>query len=111
AADLGALAHLRADPTLAGAGGERATMVQFSSSFCAPCRTTRVLLADLASTRPGVAHVEIDAESHLELVRELGISRTPTTLVIDAQGREIARAAGAPTRAQVEAVLAEVAPQ
>ena len=29
--------------------GERATLVQFSSAFCAPCRTTRVVLADVAT--------------------------------------------------------------
>src|SRR3954447_12446278 len=38
--------------------GERATLVQFSSAFCAPCRTTRGLLADVAETVPGVRHVE-----------------------------------------------------
>ncbi|GAA4820508.1 thioredoxin family protein [Nocardioides caeni] len=85
--------------------GERATFVQFSSAFCAPCRTTRVLLADVAGKESGVAHVEIDAEEHLALVRELDIRRTPTTLVLDATGAEIARAAGAPRREQVLAAL------
>ena len=85
--------------------GERATLVQFSSAFCAPCRTTRHLLADVAAHTDGVVHVEIDAESHLDLVRRLGILRTPTTLVLDAQGQELTRATGAPRRQQVEAVL------
>lgn len=85
--------------------GDRATFVQFSSAFCAPCRTTRVLLDDVATGTDGVAHVEIDAEEHLALVRELDVRRTPTTLVLDHTGREITRAAGAPRREQVLAAL------
>ncbi|MGB0101430.1 MAG: thioredoxin family protein [Nocardioides sp.] len=81
--------------------GERATLLQFSSAFCAPCRATRRTLADVADLVPGVTHVEVDAEHHLELVRTLGIMRTPTTLVLDGLGREVTRATGAPRREQV----------
>ncbi|UMG91139.1 thioredoxin family protein [Nocardioides sp. TF02-7] len=85
--------------------GERATLVQFSSAFCAPCRATRVVLADVARREPGVEHVEVDAEQHLELVRALDVRRTPTTLVLDGAGAEVGRAAGAPRREQVLAAL------
>ncbi len=87
--------------------GERATLLQFSSAFCAPCRATRRVLADISAVVPGVAHVEIDAEHHLSLVRELGILRTPTTLVLDADGREVRRAAGAPRKEDVLSALSE----
>jgi len=86
--------------------GERATLLQFSSAFCAPCRATRHTLADVAARVSGIAHIEVDAEHHLELVRHLGILRTPTTLVLDADGRELARASGAPRPEQVFAALA-----
>lgn len=92
----------------AGSLGERATLVQFSSAFCAPCRVARRVLADIAQHTPGVVHIEIDAEHHLDLVRRLGVQRTPTTLVLDPQGREVTRAAGAPTTAQVMTVLSEL---
>ncbi len=85
--------------------GERATLVQFSSAFCAPCRTTRAVLADVAERTEGVAHLEIDAEQHLDLVRALDIRRTPTTLILDRTGDEITRASGAPRREQVLAAL------
>jgi thiol-disulfide isomerase/thioredoxin len=85
--------------------GERATLLQFSSAFCAPCRATRRILDDVARTVPGVSHVEVDAEEHLELVRQVGVLRTPTTLVLDAGGREVTRATGAPKPAQVFAAL------
>lgn len=86
--------------------GERATLLQFSSAFCAPCRATRRVLADIADAVPGVVHVEVDAEHHLELVRRLGVLRTPTTLILDSNGAEIARAAGAPRKEQVLSSLA-----
>ena len=85
--------------------GERATLLQFSSAFCAPCRATRRVLADVAGMVPGVRHIEVDAEQHLDLVRRVGVLRTPTTLVLDAEGREVSRAAGAPTRQAVVASL------
>jgi len=88
--------------------GERATLLQFSSAFCAPCRATRRTLAEVAGVVPGVAHVEIDAEGHLDLVRSLGVLRTPTTLVLDGSGREVSRATGAPRRERVLAALGPV---
>jgi thiol-disulfide isomerase/thioredoxin len=81
--------------------GERATLVHFSSAFCAPCRATRQVLTQVSEAVPGVDHVEIDAESHLELVRRLSIRRTPTVLVLDPAGRIQARATGLPRKAEV----------
>ena len=59
----------------------------------------------MAGLVPGVTHVEVDAEHHLDLVRRVGVLRTPTTLVLDAAGREVSRASGAPTRDQVLAAV------
>jgi thiol-disulfide isomerase/thioredoxin len=85
--------------------GEKATLLQFSSAFCAPCRATRRTLSEVATVVPGVEHLEVDAEHHLELVRTVGILRTPTTIVLDAAGREVTRAAGAPRKEQVLSAL------
>ncbi|MFD3571828.1 TlpA family protein disulfide reductase [Streptomyces sp. NPDC058667] len=85
--------------------GERATLVQFSTAFCQPCRATRRILAEVAVMVPGVGHVEVDAEERLDLVRELGIARTPTVLVLDRAGRVVRRAAGQPRKADVIAAL------
>jgi len=89
--------------------GERATLLQFSSAFCAPCRATRRVLSEVVEVVPGVAHHEVDAEHHLDLVRRLGVLRTPTTIVLDAHGVEVSRAAGAPTKQQVLAQLGAMA--
>ena len=85
--------------------GSVATLLQFSSAFCAPCRATKVLLGEVAKDHPGVVHVVLDAESHLELVRQLKIISTPTTLILDPSGVEVGRAVGAPRREQVAAAL------
>lgn len=90
---------------LGAALGERATLVQFSTAFCQPCRATRRTLAEVAAMVDGVGHVEIDAEERLDLVRELDVVRTPTVLVLDGAGRIVLRASGQPRKADVIAAL------
>ena len=85
--------------------GERATLVEFSSAFCAPCRATRRVLADVADMTPGVAHIDIDAEQRLDLVRALGVMRTPTVLVLGPDGVIVRRASGQPRKADVIGAL------
>lgn len=87
--------------------GDRATLVQFSSAFCQPCRATRAVLAQVTEIVPGVEVVEVDAEAHLELVRQWNVLRTPTVFVLDSSGRLVRRASGAPSRDQVLAAVAE----
>jgi thiol-disulfide isomerase/thioredoxin len=95
-ASMGALALRRRDGRLAGPArtgsrqptltgdelgqplGSNATLLQFSSSFCAPCRAARQLLADVAARNAGVTHVEINVADRLDLVRRLDVRRTPT---------------------------------
>jgi len=88
--------------------GERVTMVQFSSAFCSPCRATRVLLEQMVQSMPDVRYAHIDAESHLELVRQINILSTPTTLFLNRDGVEVGRAMGTPKRSQVLAAVAAV---
>lgn len=90
--------------------GERATMVQFSSAFCQPCRATRRILEEVTVLVPGVGHVEIDAEDNLDLVRALDIRRTPTVLFLDATGAVRKHASGQPRKADVIAALGDLMP-
>ncbi|MEU8928133.1 thioredoxin family protein [Kitasatospora sp. NPDC048545] len=92
---------------LGGPLGARATLVQFSTVFCQPCRATRRVLLEVAGMVEGVAHIEVDAEARLELVRRLEVRRTPTVLVLDADGRVVRRATGQPRRADVIAALGQ----
>ena len=88
--------------------GQRATLVQFSSAFCSPCRATRALLEDVTADMADVVHVDIDAEANLELVRQLDIRSTPTTLFLDRKGHEVGRAMGAPKRDQVLGAISAI---
>ncbi|MEU7568836.1 TlpA family protein disulfide reductase [Streptomyces fradiae] len=90
---------------LGAALGRRATLVHFSTAFCQPCRATRRVLAGVAAMVEGVAHIEVDAERSLALVRDLGVTATPTVLILDAAGREVRRATGQPRTADVVAAL------
>jgi thiol-disulfide isomerase/thioredoxin len=90
--------------------GERATLIQFSSAFCTPCRATRRILTEVAGMTEGVAYVEVDAESRLDLVRSLNVLRTPTVLVTDATGRIVKRASGQPRKPDVIAALGQAVP-
>ncbi|HEY3546453.1 MAG TPA: thioredoxin family protein [Propionicimonas sp.] len=89
--------------------GRTATFVQFSSAACAPCRVTARVLDEVSASSDGVAHIEIDAEQRLDLVGELGITRTPTVLVLDGSGVVRSRMVGAPRRQDVLAALAGLA--
>ena len=86
--------------------GARATLVQFSSAFCAPCRATRQLLGEVAGMVDGVTYIDVDAESNLDLVRRLRITRTPTVVVLDPAGHIVARATGLPRKPDVIAAIA-----
>jgi thiol-disulfide isomerase/thioredoxin len=81
------------------------TVVQFSTAFCGPCRATRARLQQLQTTRPGLAYLHVDAESHLEAVRELDVRRTPTLFYLDRSGALIGRSSGAPRPDELTALV------
>jgi thiol-disulfide isomerase/thioredoxin len=84
----------------------KVTFVQFSTAFCQPCRATKLLLNSITKDTAEIGHIEIDAESHLDLVRKFHITRTPTTLVVDHTGRVIGKAVGLPKKQEVLATIA-----
>ena len=81
------------------------TVVQFSTAFCGPCRTTKARLEHLRTTRPRLAYVHVDAESHLDEVRELDVRRTPTLFYLDREGQLIGRSSGAPRAEELTALV------
>src|ERR1700753_2810681 len=93
---------------LGGRLGERATLVQFSTAFCAPCRPTRQILAQVAGMVDGVTHIDVDAAERMDLVRRLKVNSTPTVLVLGPDGSIARRATGLPRKADVIAALGTV---
>jgi thiol-disulfide isomerase/thioredoxin len=88
--------------------GSQATFVQFSATVCAPCRTTHRVLTDVVTDRPEIAHIDINAETRLDLVDEFGITRTPTVLILDGSGTVRRRIVGAARKPEVLDALDQV---
>jgi thiol-disulfide isomerase/thioredoxin len=89
--------------------GTRATLLQFSSSFCSPCRAARSVLADVAAGVAGVVHIEVDVADRADLVRLLNIRRTPTVVLLGPAGEVERWATGVPRRADLAAAVAVAA--
>ena len=78
--------------------GRGATLLQFSTEVCAPCRAARAVLGDVASRRRGVDHIDLDLTHRPDLASRFNILQTPTTLILDRKGVVRARIGGAPRR-------------
>lgn len=72
------------------------TLVQLSTTFCAPCRHARAVLRQVAGTTEGLAHVELDVTDRPEVAASLGVLRTPTTVAFTGDGTELLRVGGVP---------------
>lgn len=92
----------------AAAFGSTITLLQFSTAFCAPCRSTARVLGALAEATEGVVHVEVDLAESPELARRYGILQTPTTFILDRSGSVRARVTGAARPDQVRSTVADI---
>lgn len=88
--------------------GAVGTFVQFSAATCATCPQVHRLLTDVAADTPGIVHIELAAEAHLDLVRRWSIFRTPTVLLLDPAGNVHSRMSGPLTRASALAALGQL---
>lgn len=87
------------------AAAPQVTLVQISTTFCAPCRHARAVLHQLAGTTDGLAHVELDVTDRPEVAASLGVSRTPTTVAFTHDGQELLRVGGVPRPTTLLAAL------
>jgi thiol-disulfide isomerase/thioredoxin len=72
------------------------TLVQISTTFCAPCRHAKAVLEPLAERTDGLHHVELDVTDQPEVAQSLSVLRTPTTIALTPDGRELLRVGGVP---------------
>jgi thiol-disulfide isomerase/thioredoxin len=72
------------------------TLVQISTTFCAPCRHAKAVLEPLAERTDGLRHVELDVTNQPEVAQSLSVLRTPTTIALTPDGRELLRVGGVP---------------
>jgi thiol-disulfide isomerase/thioredoxin len=87
--------------------GAAAGAVLLGSPTCAPCDTVKRVLGELEAERPSFRWVYADAGEHLGLAQEHRIMRVPTLLVVEPDGRIVARTSGVPNRDALRRVLDE----
>lgn len=73
-----------------------AALVELTAPDCRTCAAARTVLDDVAGRLEGVRVVTADVAAHLDLAREHGVLRAPTTLVVDRRGRVRHRVHGVP---------------
>lgn len=86
--------HARIPDALAQTLRAPLTAFYFTSRLCSECRDTPRVVQEAA---PEVPLIALPVEGHGALARELGVTETPTLLIVDAQGRiRYARAGNPP---------------
>jgi thiol-disulfide isomerase/thioredoxin len=72
-------------------------LVDFETAWCGPCKTMDQLVYSAAAVVDGAKDtfaVKVDGDEQRELVKKYGVSAYPTLILLDAQGRELRRAVG-----------------
>lgn len=85
--------------------GAQLGAVLLGTSTCAPCETVKRVLRGLAAERHGFRWVYVDAAEHLALAREHRVHRVPTLLLVEPDGRVVARTSGVPEPGELREVL------
>jgi len=102
---LTTLSTAAADPAPAAAAGD-VLLLDFSASWCGPCRQMAPIVRDIAAAGWLVRHVDVDRE--VDLVKRFAVTGVPCYVLL-VKGHEIDRINGATTRGELEALLAKSA--
>mgnify|MGYP006274780899 CR=1 FL=1 len=94
-----------ADPAAAARSGE-VLLLDFTASWCGPCKQMAPIVADVAAAGWVVRHVDVDRET--DLVRRFGVTGVPCYVLL-VKGHEVGRIDGATTRGELENLLAKAA--
>lgn len=88
-----------------GVPGDASALIQFTAPSCRSCDAARAVLDEVAGSYDSVRVVTADVGEHLDLAREHGIMRAPTTLVVDPDGLVRHRVDGVPDPGQLHDLL------
>ncbi|QMU97944.1 thioredoxin family protein [Microbacterium esteraromaticum] len=86
----------------------RSALVLFSTETCSRCPQVRRMLHAVASERGAIDVHDVDLTHRADLAAENHVLSTPTTLLVDADARIVARFVGVPRRDEIAAALDEL---
>ncbi|KAL5976666.1 hypothetical protein ACLOJK_020999 [Asimina triloba] len=69
-------------------------VIDFTATWCGPCRSMEPFLEELAKTNTDVVFVEIDVDELMAAAREWSVEALPTFVLVK-QGKEVDRVVGA----------------
>ena len=69
-------------------------LVQYTASWCGPCKSLTPRLSNLSNKYTDVTFVRVDVDQNMDAARELFISTVPTVMIYDGQTL-VNRSAGA----------------
>ena len=79
---------------------DRVTLVDFSATWCGPCRRLEPILGELAGEMPEVDFLKLDVDRGQEIAMRYGVQAVPTMLVLRA-GRVIDRFVGLRSKSEL----------
>jgi thioredoxin 1 len=86
---------------------ERLTVVDFSATWCGPCRRLEPILGELAAELPTVDFFKLDADRSQQLAMHWGVQAVPTILVLR-DGRVVDRMVGLRSKGELAERLREL---
>ena len=86
---------------------DQPVLVDFTASWCPPCRVMKPVLDELAADRDDLRVVALDVDANQRTAADYGVLSMPTFILFRG-GQEVLRLVGARPRRRLEAELAEV---
>jgi|SRR5690349_4835717 len=80
------------------------TIVDFSATWCPPCRLVEPILDEIAASRKDVRVVAIDSDDNLKTSVRFNVRNIPTMLFFK-DGQLVDRIVGAVPRARIDATI------
>lgn len=83
------------------------SVVEFGATWCASCKATEPVIAELSSTYANVTFAKIDVAKNAALASRMGVMSLPN-IIIMTKGKVVEQIIGAANRAKIEEKLKKV---